>query len=78
MTPRTVRLDDAAQSAADYLAIEDGDASFSDIVRKALLETAAAHRRAVLRAEAESVRNNPDDVQEIRAVMADMEALGAW
>jgi len=76
--PRTVRLDDDAQAAADYLAAEDSDASFSDIVRKSLLETAWAHRRAALRAEALAVREDTADAEEMRAVMADMEALGAW
>ena len=75
---KTFRTDTATEEALAYLIAETGNASVSDLVRTCILEMADTHRRAALRAEAQALRDDPDDVAEMRAVMADMEALSAW
>jgi hypothetical protein len=44
----------------------------------AILETERAHRRARLRAEAEDLRNDPDDVAASRQLAAEMDEIRAW
>jgi len=75
--PRTVRLDDAAEAAVDFLYTQFEDLNFSDLVRTALIETATAHRRRIMREQSEALRNDPEDLAEVRAIMADMDALTA-
>lgn len=52
--------------------------SRSEAARTAILEAERAHRRARLRAEAESLRNDPEDVAASRDLAAEMDALRAW
>ena len=78
MPVKTFRTDAESDEALEYLGAQLGDDSFTAIVRYCLLEASRAHRQAALRAEAEALRNDPEDVAEMRAVMEDMEALGAW
>ena len=78
MAVKTFRTDPETEAALRFLGADLGDGSFTSIVRYSLLETAKARRREALRQEAEALRNNPEDVAEMRAVMEDMEALGAW
>ncbi|MCL2786941.1 MAG: hypothetical protein FWD59_00330 [Micrococcales bacterium] len=78
MAVKTFRTDAETERALEYLGGELGDNSFTSIVRYSLVETERALRRAALRAEAKALRENPADVQEMRAVMEDMEALSAW
>ena len=78
MTVKTIRTDTETDAAVKFLSVELGDDSFSSIVRYSLLETARRLRRTALRAEAEALRNDPDDVAEMRAIREDMEDLDAW
>ena len=78
MAVKTFRTDPATEDALQFLSSELGEDSFTSIVRYSLLETARNMRNAVIRAEAEACRNDPDDVAEMRAIMEDMEALRAW
>jgi hypothetical protein len=78
MAVKTFRTDPETDAALAFLGGQLADDSFTSIVRYSLLETAEARRRQALMAEAEALRNNPDDVAEMRAVMEDMEALSAW
>jgi hypothetical protein len=75
--PRTVRLDDAAEASVDFLYTVFEDISFSDLVRNCLIESATHHRRRIMREQSEALRNDPEDLAEIRAIMADMDALCA-
>ena len=47
-------------------------------IREAILTTWRLRQADQLRAEAQAVAADPDDVAEARAVLADMEDLRAW
>ncbi|MGQ0467680.1 MAG: hypothetical protein ACT4QG_20475 [Sporichthyaceae bacterium] len=68
----TVRLDEDAERALRVLTA-DGRTR-TEAVRAALLEA----ERSAMRAWAEQVRNDPDDVAESRAILADMDDDRAW
>jgi hypothetical protein len=51
--------------------------SRSEAARTAILEAERAHRRARLRAEAESLLNDPEDVAAAREMAAQMDAIRA-
>ena len=76
MATLTIRIDPEVERALASLT-EKGQ-SRSQAVRNAILETERAHRRAHLRAEAEELRNNPQDVAASRALAAEMDAIRAW
>lgn len=48
------------------------------MIREAILAAWRARQAERLRAEAEAVAADPDDVAEAKAVLADMEDLRAW
>jgi len=75
--PRTVRLDDAAEAAVDFLYTQFEDISFSDLVRTCLIETATHHRRRIMREQSEACRNDPADLAESRAIMEYMDAISS-
>ncbi|MFT4137086.1 hypothetical protein [Microbacterium sp.] len=72
----TIRTDPDVDRALAALTA-DGQ-SKSEAVRTAILETERSRRRALMRAEAEALRNDPDDVAESKRLAAQMEQLGAW
>ena len=76
MTTLTIRTDPEVERALQALTREG--MSRSEAARAAILEAGRAHRRAQLRAEAESLRNDPDDVAASRELAAEMDALRAW
>jgi hypothetical protein len=76
MSTLTIRTDAAVERALEVLTREG--VSRSDAARTAILEAERAHRRAQLRAEAESLRNDPEDVAASRALAAEMAAVRAW
>lgn len=76
MRTLTIRTDPAVERALEALT-RDG-LTRSEVARAAILEAERAHRRAQLRAEAESLRNDPQDVAASRALAAEMDALRAW
>lgn len=55
-----------------------GGLSRSEAARTAILEAERAQRRARMRAEAESLRNDPEDVAASRELTAEMDAIRAW
>lgn len=71
----TIRTDPAVERALEALT-SDGQ-SRSDAARAAILEVELAHRRVRLRAEAESLRNDPEDVAAARSLAAEMDAIRA-
>lgn len=72
----TFRSDQAADAALEELTKDGVDRSAA--IRQALLEAAARRRAQRLRAQAEALANDPDDLAEMRRVQADMAALRAW
>jgi predicted transcriptional regulator len=76
MATLTIRTDPEVERALD--ALTRGGATRSQATRAAILETERAHRRAQMRAEAEALRNDPDDVRASRELAAEMEEIRAW
>lgn len=76
MNSLTIRTDPEVEQALE--ALTRNGRSRSVVARAAILEAERAHRRALLRAEAEELRNDPDDVAASRALAAEMDAIHAW
>lgn len=76
MPTLTIRTDVEVERALEALT-RDG-LSRSEAARTAILEAERAHRRARLRAEADSLRNDPEDVAASRELAAEMDAVRAW
>jgi predicted transcriptional regulator len=76
MTTITFRADDEVDRALADLTSADRDRS--QVIREAILAAWRLRRAERLRAEAEAVAADSDDVAEARAVLADMEDLRAW
>lgn len=72
----TIRTDPEVEQALEALT-RDGRTR-SEATRAAILESERAHRRARLRAEAEALRHDPEDVAASRELVAEMDALRAW
>lgn len=76
MSTLTIRTDPEVERALELLTREGQ--SRSEAARSAILEAERTHRRARLRAEAEALRNDPDDVAASRELAAEMDAIRAW
>lgn len=76
MSTLTIRTDSEVERALESL-MNEGQ-SRSEAARTAILETERVHRRARMRAEAEELRNDPDDVAASRELAAEMDAIRAW
>ena len=76
MLTLTLGSDSEVEQALEYLT-RDGQ-SRSEAARAAILEAERAHRRARLRAEAEELRDDPEDVAASRELAAEMDAIRAW
>jgi hypothetical protein len=76
MATLTIRTDTEVDRALEALT-RDGR-SRSEATRQAILAAERAQRRAELRAEAEALRNDPEDVRAAKQLTAEMEAIRAW
>lgn len=76
MSSLTIRTDPDVERALDGLT-RDG-VSRSEAARTAILEADRARRQALIRAEAESLRNDPEDVAASHELAAEMDAIRAW
>ncbi len=76
MATLTIRTDPEVERALTSLT--RGGRSRSEAARAAILDAERAQRRAALRAEAEALRDDADDVAASRALAAEMDALRAW
>jgi len=76
MRTLTIRTDAEVEQALESLT-RDGQ-SRSEATRAAILEAERTHRRARVRAEAEQLRNDPDDVAASRQLAAEMDSIRAW
>jgi len=72
----TFRPDDETRLALEELTADGTPVSAA--VRDALVEAAARHAKARLRAEVEALAGDPDDRAEAARVLRDMERLRAW
>jgi hypothetical protein len=72
----TFRSDESSDAALTELTADGVDRS--EAIRRALIEAAARRRAERLRAQAEALANDPEDLAEMRRVQADMAALRAW
>jgi hypothetical protein len=72
----TIRTDPEVEKA--LAALTSGGQSRSQAARAAILEAERAQRRARLRAEADALRNDPEDVAASRELAAEMDAIRAW
>jgi Arc/MetJ-type ribon-helix-helix transcriptional regulator len=76
MATITIRTDKAVDEALE--ALTGADKSRSEAVREAILLAYSKLRHAQLRAEAEALRNDPDDVADSKDLAAEMESIRAW
>lgn len=76
MATLTVRTDAQTDQALKDLTA-DGT-SQSEVIRRAVHQAWRDQQHAVLREESERLRNDPDDVAEMRAIRADLDAISAW
>lgn len=76
MATLTLRTDPEVEVALAALT-RDGR-SRSEVTRAAILEAERTQRRAQLRAEAEDLREDPEDVAASRDLAAEMDAVRAW
>lgn len=76
MATITFRTDENVDKALAELTSPEHDRS--QVIREAILDAWRARRADELRAEAEAVADDPDDVAEARAVLTAMETLRAW
>lgn len=72
----TFRSDAASDAALRELTADGSDRS--EVIRRALTDAAARRRAERLRAQAQALANDPDDLAEMRRVQAEMGALRAW
>ena len=76
MNTLTIRTDPEVERALESLT-RDGR-SRSEAVRAAILTAEREKRRSRMRAEAEALRDDPEDVAASRELAAEMDALRAW
>lgn len=76
MATLTIRTDSAVEHALEALT-RDGR-SRSEVARTAILDAERMQRRAALRAEAEELRSDPEDVAASRQLAAEMDSIRAW
>jgi hypothetical protein len=72
----TIRTDSEVERA--LVALTSEGRSRSEAARAAILDAERARRRERMRAEAEELRNDPDDVAASRELAAEIDALRAW
>lgn len=76
MSTLTIRTDPEVERALDALTSQGK--SRSEAAREAILQAERTQRRARLRAEAEALRSDPEDVAASRALAQEMESVRAW
>lgn len=76
MSTITIRSTEEIERALAELT-RAGD-SRSTVIRQAILDAAREQRRVRLRAEAERLRGDPEDVAAARAEAAELGELSAW
>lgn len=72
----TIRTDEKTEEALEELTA-DG-LSKSEAARAAILEAGRAHRRKVMREEAEALRDDPQERAAAKELAAEMGEISAW
>lgn len=72
----TIRTDEKTEEALEELTA-DG-LSKSEAARAAILEAGRAHRRKVMREEAEALRDDPQERAAVKELAAEMDQISAW
>jgi hypothetical protein len=72
----TIRTDTTVERA--LAALTRGGRSRSEVARDAILAAEREQRRARMRAEAEALRDDPEDVEASKDLAAEMESVRAW
>ena len=72
----TIRTDSEVERA--LAALTSDGRSRSEVTRAAILDAERAQRRARLRAEAQQLRDDADDVAASHELAAEMDAIRAW
>lgn len=76
MSTLTIRTDADVERALTTLS--GSGKNRSEIIRAAILEAERTYRRSLMRAEAEDLRDDPDDVAASKALAAEMAEPRAW
>lgn len=76
MSTITIRTDPAVDEA--LAALTSDNRSRSEAIREAILLAFREQRHAQLRAEAEALRSDPEDVAASRQLAAEMDTIRAW
>lgn len=76
MATITLRTDTSTDEALE--ALTTGGQTRSEVIRDAILAAYRARRHALLRAEADALRNDADDVAASRDLAAEMDSVRAW
>lgn len=76
MPSLTIRTDSELERALSVLT--SGGRSRSEVARAAILAAEREQRRARMRAEAEALRDDPEDIAASRQLAAEMDAARAW
>lgn len=72
----TIRTDSEVERALEFL-IRNG-ITRSEAARRAILEAERVQRRAIMRAEAEELRNDPAEQAAAKELASEMDAVRAW
>jgi Arc/MetJ-type ribon-helix-helix transcriptional regulator len=76
MTVRSFRTDPETDAALEYLQADGADRS--EVIRDAIKLAGRAARIKRIRADAERLRNDPDDLAEMRQIQTEMGELRVW
>lgn len=76
-TSTSFRTTPEVERALDEL-VSETHQDRSATIRAAILAAHSARQAARVRAEAEQLARDPEDLAEIRAVRADLDAISAW
>ena len=76
MKSLTIRTDCEVERALEFL-IRNG-ITRSEAARRAILEAERVQRRAIMRAEAEELRNDPAEQAAAKELATEMDAIRAW
>ena len=76
MSTLTIRTDADVDRALATLSASGKNRS--EIIRAAILEAERSYRRSLMRAEAEALRDDPEDVAASKALVAEMADGRAW
>lgn len=76
MKSLTIRTDSEVERALEFL-IRNG-ITRSEAARRAILEAERVQRRAIMRAEAEELRNDPAEQAAAKELASEMDAVRAW